>query len=684
MVSPDPRAAGLGPRGPVETDPQVDTQGQVETAGDAVETARRAGPDPQVLARQVRELRGEMRRRHVGAEDALASVHPHHRRSAANLLDYLTLRGHDVRDLQDGLAELGLSSLGRAEEHVMTTIERVLATLDLLGGQHDGRWTEAAIGYGEGRRVLEGNADRLLGPVPTGRNTRIMVTLPTEAAWDERLVATLVAGGMDVARVNAAHDHPDCWQAMVRQVRQASSEVGRRIPVLVDLPGPKIRTGPVAPGPPVVRIRPRRDAWGRATAAARVVLVPDDRPTGPPPGPAGPGPSSAGVLVPVTAPWLEQRRVGDRIDLRDTRGSHRTLTVTAVGADEVVVDVPDTTYLASGVQLVASPGTWSTLATGDASAAPTPVATVGALPPVEQWLVLRPGDVLTLTADQAPAVPATTVGLDGDSGAPGEATRQRMACTSAAALAKVAVGHRVFFDDGRIGGVAVAQRPGEVDVRIVRARDSGSRLRAEKGINLPDTDLVLPQYTEADDEALHFAAAHADLLGLSFVQRPADVLTVQRRLAGLGATELGLVLKIETARGFEGLPDLLLAAMASERVGVMIARGDLAVECGFERLAEQQEEMLALCDAAHVPVVWATEVLDRLARTGRPTRAEVSDAAMGGRAECVMLNKGPHIAEALATLDDILRRMSGHQRKKVTLLRRLRSWSTDGHGTEPA
>jgi pyruvate kinase len=106
----------------------------------------------------------------------------------------------------------------------------------------------------------------------------------------------------------------------------------------------------------------------------------------------------------------------------------------------------------------------------------------------------------------------------------------------------------------------------------------------------------------------------------------------------------------------------------------MVARGDLAIECGFERLAEVQEEMLWLCDAAHVPVIWATQVLDQMARTGQPSRAEISDAAMAGRAECVMLNKGPYIAEAVAALDDIISRMSSHQLKKMNLLRRLASW----------
>lgn len=104
----------------------------------------------------------------------------------------------------------------------------------------------------------------------------------------------------------------------------------------------------------------------------------------------------------------------------------------------------------------------------------------------------------------------------------------------------------------------------------------------------------------------------------------------------------------------------------------MIARGDLAVECGFERLAEVQEEILWLCEAAHVRVIWATQVLETLAKEGMPSRAEVTDAAMAHRAECVMLNKGPYIAQAVKVLDDILRRMRGHQAKNRSMLRELR------------
>ena len=211
-------------------------------------------------------------------------------------------------------------------------------------------------------------------------------------------------------------------------------------------------------------------------------------------------------------------------------------------------------------------------------------------------------------------------------------------------------------------------------MRIETATARGSKLRAEKGINLPGSDLPLAAVTDADLPLLRMAAAHADMVALSFVRHESDVDTMQDYLHQVGAGDLGLVLKIETQAAFTRLPEILLHLMRSRRVGVMIARGDLAVEVGYERLAEMQEEILWLCEAAHLPVIWATEVLDHLARTGQPSRAEVTDAAMGQRAECVMLNKGPHVETAIVMLDDILRRMSGHQRKKTALLRPLHSW----------
>ena len=182
----------------------------------------------------------------------------------------------------------------------------------------------------------------------------------------------------------------------------------------------------------------------------------------------------------------------------------------------------------------------------------------------------------------------------------------------------------------------------------------------------------MPAITAKDRDDLVFVGRHADMVALSFANSVEDVRELRSLLEPLGDKQPAVVLKIETRRGFDNLPAMLLEAMKSPRWAVMIARGDLAVECGFERMAEVQEEILWLCEAAHVPVIWATQVLETLAKHGVPSRAEVTDAAMSHRAECVMLNKGPYIVQAVKVLDDILRRMHGHQAKKQSMLRELR------------
>jgi pyruvate kinase len=253
----------------------------------------------------------------------------------------------------------------------------------------------------------------------------------------------------------------------------------------------------------------------------------------------------------------------------------------------------------------------------------------------------------------------------------------RIACTMPQVFAQVRAGERIWFDDGRIGGVVRKTTASTMEVEIVQARDGGETLLADKGINFPDSHLDLPALTEKDLQDLETVVQVADMVGLSFVQEAKDVQHLLAQLQELGGEHVGLVLKIETLKGFENLPGLMLAAMAAPAAGVMIARGDLAVECGYERMAEVQEEILWCSEAAHMPVIWATQVLETLAKSGLPSRAEISDAGMGVRAECVMLNKGPYITDAIRMLDDILRRMAGHQTKKTSLLRALRSWGSE-------
>lgn len=618
----------------------------------------RARPDPQeaALLQSLQSLRAELLDHAQHYAPLLQPVHPQHRAGAHNLVHYLAMRQADRRALQEQLAERGLSSLGRAETHVLANLDRVLGLLLRLTGQPPAAADPPPpVELAEGRARLAAHAAALLGPAPAQRDVRIMVTLPSEAAEQPGLVADLVAAGMDVARINCAHDGPAQWTAMADAVRAAAHAAGRPVRLLMDLAGPKLRTGPIASGHAVARLRPERDAFGRVMAPLRFGLRPlaSSAPVG-----------DAPVAFGVDARWLAAVADGDALELTDARGAERRLQLLSRHAGGLVVACSHTLYLTPQTVLRCR------------SAQGRPRETLlGQVPQRPGTIWLAPGDRLRLV-DRGMGHAALPSFEDGDGDAPRPAT---IACTLPQALAQVQPGQRVWFDDGRIGGVVREAGARGLEIDITDTRPGGDRLAADKGINLPDTDLALPALTDKDLQDLPLVARLADIVGLSFAQSAADVQALRARLAALGAPERAILLKIETRRGFEALPELLLAAMGGPVAGVMIARGDLAVECGHERLSEVQEEMLWLCEAAHLPVVWATQVLETLAKTGRPSRAEITDAAMGGRAECVMLNKGPHILAAMRSLDDILCRMQQHQAKKRALLRALRSWPAPAH-----
>lgn len=604
------------------------------------------------VLREVEELRSMVHSAAHGRPDD--EVHPSHRPSVDNLDHFVAMRSCDLRDLQNDLASLGLSSLGRSEAHVLATLDAVLRALrSLTGDVTDVEDVEPSHGFAAGPRLLARKTHALLGPTPEGRTTRIMVTLPSEAAESSEMVEGFVRAGMNVARINCAHDGPDAWSKMAGHVRCAAANLDTEVRVLMDLAGPKLRTGPMTPGPAVAKVKPRRDVFGRVLAPGKGVFVPDgantmDRADGLP-------------VIPIDRQLFDNLRAGQVLHLRDTRDAERTIVVVDTAerdldvCEAVVIESARTTYFTEGTRLESDhPSAFG--------------GQVGTLPPAPGFVRLAVGHVVELVGSAGVGEALT-------------ADRVRIGCTLPEAVAALRVGHRVFFDDGAFGGVveAVHGTPGgpcTAVVRITSAPPAGGKLKAEKGINVPDSEVPVPALTERDRRDLDSATLLADMVALSFVRHPDDVTVLQQALRSDCHDRMGIVLKIETVQGFQHLPEILRAAMRTERVGVMIARGDLAVEAGYERLAEVQEEILWLCEAAHLPVIWATEVLDTLARTGTPSRSEITDAAMSERAECVMLNKGPHIVHAILTLHDILHRMAEHQSKKRQLLRPLRSWAT--------
>ncbi|MEI6410813.1 MAG: pyruvate kinase [Bacteroidota bacterium] len=454
--------------------------------------------------------------------NVLKHLNEEQRISGENLLHYLSLRSEDIRDLQEALHNSGLSSLASSESHILHQIQLVL---DRLGDKTPAA-QKSSCDAAFGRNAIRNHTAQLFGQKSNPAIPYLMVTFDSDFADDYRKVHQLVAAGMNVARINCAHDNQEVWEKMIANIHRAAAATGQTCKIHIDLAGPKLRTQILGKG---------------------------------------------------------QKK--ERVEFDDNR-----------------------------IFFLAEPD----------------------FPIVDKQIVIG--------------------------------------CTTPGIISQLRAGERVLFDDGLFEARVENVRKGIAMMHLVRVSAKKPILKAEKGINFPDTILNLASLTDEDRAVLPFVVKHAHTIGYSFVSTPADLKILQDLLHQLHSknTEIpSIILKIETPEAVKNLPALLLQGMIERSFGVMIARGDLAVEIGFERMSEIQEEILWICEAAHVPVIWATQVLENLNKSGIATRSEVTDAAHAALAECVMINKGSHTLQVIETLKDILQRSGGHHFKKTYSMRPL-------------
>ncbi|WP_245889561.1 pyruvate kinase [Cecembia rubra] len=450
----------------------------------------------------------------------LKALHEEQVVSARNLLSYLALRNQDIRELQDLLHIYGLSSLASSEGHVLRQVQAIRERLGHIYQKEEldhCTFAFSKLKMGEKSRLLFGQKAEANMPY-------LMVTFDAEFADDYAKVKSLLQNGMNVARINCAHDDEDTWSRMINQVRIASEQTGIPCKIYMDLAGPKIRTQILGKGRDKGKVKIRE-----------------------------------GQLI-----WM----IEDDLD---------------VDKSETVISPNE-----SGI--------------------------------IQQ---LRKGD-------------------------------------------------RVFIDDGAIRCIVEKVKKEKIGLRIVRISSKKDLLKEGKGINFPDSFLQVPSLTDFDRACLPFICENADLVGYSFVKTAGDIAVLRQALQEKSESYPQLIIKIETLEAVENLPSLLLEGMKEQAFGVMIARGDLAVEIGFERLGEIQEEILWICESGHVPVVWATQVLETLHKSGMATRSEITDAGHAAMAECVMINKGDYTIEVMETLRDVIHRTSTHRVKKRFTLRPLK------------
>ncbi len=572
--------------------------------------------------------------------------------SSWNLACYLALRSEDLRELQPVLASHGLSSLGRSESHVLATLDSIIDLLGRACGRRVPAGGHSSADFVTGDRILAANTEELFGPeAPPG--VRIMVTLPTEAADDAELLEGLIRAGMTCARINCAHDSAREWSRMVGNLEAARQRTGRPCRLFMDLAGHKVRTGEV-------RRRHKALEIDWEGTRAPVIEISDGFLRSEP---VGKGRKRNWHLA-LDTTVVDRLHDHQELYFVDTLGRERRMRIAATGTARFFHAALDGPAHIDQTTAFLDPGTGERFLARGFDTRPIKIR-------------VFEGDQLRLSADARPGEPAR---LDP---AGNVIEPARVPCAEPRVFERLAVGDPVWIDDGKIGARVVVVDTDGALLTVEHAGPQGKTIKPDKGLNFPDTPLDLPALSAKDLADLDFVVDHADMVGFSFVETGDDMRTLMAELDARGATGMPIIAKIETRRAVDNLPGIMLAALGHRPLGIMIARGDLAVELGPEEMIEAQETLLWFTEAAHVPVIWATQVLETLAKKGTISRPELTDAAMAERAECVMLNKGPYIERAVRILVDIIQRMHRFQHKKTARLAPLQCLTMEDEPAEP-
>jgi len=547
-----------------------------------------------------------------------------HEESRDQLLAYLYMKEHMPLDLMEALKDGGLLLDGQ-ESHLIATVEQFLA---YLRTPFDRLEEVRAVTRKEAKRLLDERTEAMFGPCGHSRRKRIMVTM--DEAWVDEpdILERLLLYGMDIARVNCAYGVPETWEALVAVIRQAEERLyqqlaGKRCRIYMDLPGPKIRVDRLAVHTGPIKLSVRKNEYGEPLQPLAGILSFDSSL------PPSLLPHDVSFILQLTGGEGASIEQGDELFFIDVRGRKRRIRVAEQIAPSCFkILLSQTAYVQKGMKLRRGSVSFTL-----SSALFIPMKSFVA---IGTPLYIYFNDAQFAAAKDEPGVKMTT--------------------TLPKAWRNVRAGDRIYFNDGQILARVVKVHEWYVEAKVVTHGGKRKAIKQGTGIHLPDsfTHLTVPPLTDRDLELLPFIAEHADMIGLSFVHTPYDLRKLYHLLAEQGAASLPVIAKIETREALHNVARILMEGLTLPSFGVMIARGDLALEVGFEHMAAIQREILALCRAAHIPVIWSTQVLEQLAKKGLPSRAEISDVSVGQQAQCIMLNKGMHIAEAVRFLSFLL------------------------------
>jgi pyruvate kinase len=428
-----------------------------------------------------------------------------------------------------------------------------------------------------------------------------MVTLDSHNIHQPELLEQLLRSGMDIARINCAHDSNKEWKMLIEAIRYAEERllsrgqgIGRKCRIMMDLAGPKIRTGLMETEIRPLKISVPKDSHGKPIRFTEGFLDSESKQTKHVTNLIGVPSAYVIAISNNRSDGLVNLKVGEKINFRDSRDRLRTMIVLErISPTKIRVGLERTVYLKEGLNLQGEVSGYS--------------FTAGPIKPQPVDLQVRAGDILRLYKTSGILGHKST--LDTPAG---------ISCTHPDVLERIGPGRRVFIDDGKIGAIVSSSNNEYIELEVNSPMEI-SKIRPEKGLNFPDSSLNLPALTAEGIDNLDFVVNHATTVALSFVHRTEDLYDLHHALDKLGHLDIGIIAKIETADVIHNLAQILMAGLELPKFGILIARGDLAVEVGFENLALVQEDVLCLCEAAHIPVILATQVLDSLAKIGIPT-----------------------------------------------------------------
>ena len=573
-------------------------------------------------------------------------------KSLKNLKAYVNLRNMDITTLQNELTSIGLSSLGRSQCCVINSLNKDIFILSKLLNREYLQTEEdrEALSFEEANEIMLENAT-VFGEKNTTFKTRVMVTLPTPTSQTPQLIKELIANGTSVLRINTAHDDASAWKQMAQIIKDENQAQQKETKIYVDLAGPKIRTShikkvftPFTIGskkePELVEIAPQSQP-GAVTRASYKELD---------------GTLQEASLVVSDEAYAHLLKASHiKIDDFERETIQKFDCIQQGERIFAKVNRKITVYEDTNVKIVTKHHKY--------------VSALYNLDLKPQKIRLFRGNKIIITLKDILGCQNYQYN--------GIEYNAIIGCTNKEIFDYVKIDDVVFIDDGKIGCIVREINDIGLVCEVNIAKDKGVVLKEEKGINFPNSDLQLSAITPSDEKNFEEIVVFADLIGISFAQTGDDIEKLKSMLTNKGKFDVAIVPKIETKIAIKNLPQILQSLLRWKKYALMIARGDLAIEVGFENLPYIQEEIYGICEAAHVPVIYATQILEGQMKNNIPSRAEVIDAAFSQRADCVMLNKGPFVVGTVIAIKNILRKIHMLYQKNRQLLNIFADWKMD-------